>query len=510
MYSHEPLPTTHHQQHHYALMCHKNESDRIRDAMLQSADCWFDLSNNDVTSSNASTPESKDDKRCIIVSLPELKGRRKDRQGYICLVILRGAMSPAHLVPMARRQISWAGLLSHRTFCDVPEENATSSARETAPNNFHSIIKSAGLELWRQLLHLHGFNCDVDFLRIDVQPKTFNAEACNALQCAAATGDISADSISGSREDGPIKLTHSATNAKFIVTIVVCPFSPNSNEQSHQTQKYNIYWGISNSNQHWNDLNQRMNDNATKEIILKTTDSVTGLDISKEIAAPEIPVSRAYYKLAQVFNDIDNLKMISCLRDSNAGDIHVEKLLSHASGLDIGASPGGWTQVMHTKLKMPTIAAVDPGVLAHRVETMSGVHHIREDISSKEAIQCLAMCAPFSLIVCDACVDVAVLFEKIVKAVEGCSSILESSRRLFAWPLCLVLTLKFPYKSNGSIDRHVNRAKETITAFLREIARIGRISDRNELALEVKYKICHLFANSVAERCLVALFYEKK
>ena len=100
-----------------------------------------------------------------------------------------------------------------------------------------------------------------------------------------------------------------------------------------------------------------MNDNATKEIILKTTDSVTGLDTSKEIAAPEIPVSRAYYKLAQVFNDIDNLKMISCLRDSNAGDIQVEKLLSHASGLDIGASPGGWTQVMHTKVKMPTIVS---------------------------------------------------------------------------------------------------------------------------------------------------------
>lgn len=502
MYSHEPLPTAHHQRHHYALMCHKNESDRIRDAMLQSADEWFDISN-DVTS-NASAPESIDDKRCIIVSLPEVKGRRKDRQGYICLVILRGAMSPAHLVPMARRQISWAGRLSHRTFCDVSEtENTTPSAfRENPSNKIHSMMKSAGLELWRQLIYLHGFKCDVDFLRLDVQPKTFNAEACNALQCAANVY-TSADSISGAPEDGPIKLTRSATNAKYIVTIIVCSLPPN--EQSKKTPKCNIYWGISNSNQHWNELNQKMNDNATKEICLKTTDSTTGLDISK-VASPEIPVSRAYYKLAQVFSDNDNLKMIACLSDSNADDIQVEKLLSHASGLDIGASPGGWTQVMHTKLKMPAIAAVDPGVLAHRVATMSGVHHIRNDISSKEAIQSLTMYAPFSSIVCDACVDFATLFEKIVKTMEGCSSILGSSERLFAWPLCLVVTLKFPYKTSGSINRHVNRAKEIINDFLREIARIGR--SENEHVLEAKYKICHLFANSVAERCLIALFYE--
>ena len=363
-------------------------------------------------------------------------------------------------------------------------------------------MKSAGLELWRQLIYLHGFKCDVDFLRLDVQPKTFNAEACNALQCAANVY-TSADSISGAPEDGPIKLTRSATNAKYVVTIIVCSLPPN--EQSKTTPKYNIYWGISNSNQHWNKLNQKMNDNATKEICLKTTDSTTGLDISK-VASPEIPVSRAYYKLAQVFSDNDNLKMIACLSDSNADDIQVEKLLSHASGLDIGASPGGWTQVMHTKLKMPAIAAVDPGVLAHRVATMSGVHHIRNDISSKEAIQSLTTYAPFSSIVCDACVDFETLFEKIVKAMEGCSSILGSSERLFAWPLCLVVTLKFPYKTSGSINRHVNRAKEIITDFLREIARIGR--SENEHVLEAKYKICHLFANSVAERCLIALFYE--
>ena len=106
---------------------------------------------------------------------------------------------------------------------------------------------------------------------------------------------------------------------------------------------------------------------------------------------------------------------------------------------------------------------------------------------------------------CDACVDVTVLFDKIVQSLEGVSSLLSSPNQVFAFPLCLVVTLKFPYKTSGSIDRHMDRANQIISEFLKKIARVG-----NDTEVEVKYKMSHLIANSVAERCLVAVFSKKK
>jgi 23S rRNA U2552 (ribose-2'-O)-methylase RlmE/FtsJ len=220
----------------------------------------------------------------------------------------------------------------------------------------------------------------------------------------------------------------------------------------------------------------------------------------------ETPVSRAYYKLDQVFDDRDNLQMISCRHGSECS---IDMLLSHGAGIDIGAAPGGWTQVMHSKLKIPSIVAVDPGILAKRVSTLPGVHHVRNDISSNETINFLATHAPFSLIVCDACVDVAVLFEKILQSLEGVSSLLKSPNQVFSWPLCLVVTLKFPYKTTGSIDRHMDRARRAISDFLRKLITLSCDDEIDASDTEAKYMICHLFANSVAERCLIAVFNRK-
>jgi 23S rRNA U2552 (ribose-2'-O)-methylase RlmE/FtsJ len=494
-YLHEPLPNEtppkqqqQQQQHrHYALMCHKNEASRIRDALLQSSDQWLDIS-----IESAQICKSSDERsdlsvtQCITIPLQEEKGRRKDRQGYTLMVIVGAAMPPAKLMHMARKQISWAGRLSHRTRSDVSRlENVMHS------NHDHTIMASVGEEVWKQLCTIHGFDVDVDSLRFDVHPKSFNVEACKAIQQAAAKSKGKELS-----EGGLIKLTYSATKARCVIAMIV--------RQLSGTSIFDIYWGISTGQQHWNELNQTMNDNATKEILIETTDSVTGLDITKQITIPsETPVSRAYYKLDQVFDDRDNLHVISCLHGS---DCSVDMLLSHGAGIDIGAAPGGWTQVMHSKLKIPSIAAIDPGILAKRVATLPGVHHIRNDISSNETIKLLATYAPFSLIVCDACVDVASLFEKIVQSLQGVSSLLKSPNQVFSWPLCLVVTLKFPHKTSGSIDRHMDRAERTISDFLRKVMSLGCDEETKVSDIEVKYKICHLFANSVAERCLIAVF----
>ena len=498
MYSHQPLasasnnsnlPTNH---NHYAISCHKNEADRIRDALLQAADVWTYLSNmpNSANNSKSSELPYSLDERCVIVPLSEEKGRRKDRQGYKLMILLGAAMSPAHLMHMARRQISWAGRLSHKT--------TTIHTINQEKYNIQSIISSVGTEIWKQLVSGHGFDKDNDSLRVDVQPKHCTAEFCNALQQAAESLESRNKNIALS-QDGPVKLTHSATKARNVVSIVVHSILL-SMQDEQSTPSYEVYWGISTSKQHWKDLNQRMNDNATKEIILETTDSVTGLDLAKYAVSTEIPVSRAYYKLAQIFEDRDNLRMLS------NHDVSIDKLLSHGSGLDIGASPGGWTQVMHTKLDMETIVAVDPGVIAQRVAILPGVHHIRHDISSQEAIQNIAMHVPYSLIVCDACVGVEALFEKIVESLQGVVSLLKGSKQIFTWPLCLVVTLKFPDKTSGSIDRHLDRSKQIISGFLNQIASLGSDCDN----IDRKFKIFHLFANSVAERTMIAVFNKRR
>ena len=505
MYLHEKLPETSpfesndgdSPQHHYALMCHKNEADRIRDAMLRLNDTWNNISYKCKSDCVCPSLVQRSDgisirQRCIVVPLPEEKGRRKDRQGYSLMVIIGGVISPADLMHMARKQISWAGKLSHRTQLD----NSNSGFEESRGIQ-HSMISSVGAEIWTYLDRVGRFDIDNDLLRLDVYPKSHNHEVCKALQRAAAgsTTSNSANESGISHEDELINLTHSAPKARCVVSIVVLSDC--------------VYWGVSTNKQHWDELNQTMNDNATREILLETTDSITGLDVAKQAVSPEIPVSRAYYKLAQVFEDRDNLDMISQIHEQSK-EISVEKLLSHGSGLDIGASPGGWTQVMHHTLKLPVITCVDPGVLAQRVSSLPGVHHIRNDISSEETIKFLASVAPFSLIVCDACVDLTVLFDKIVETFEGVSSLVKSPCQLFAWPLCLVLTLKFPYKTSGSIDRHMDRAKLITSEFLRKIMKLGCDDENQVQDVKVHYKICHLFANSVAERCLVAVFDKDK
>lgn len=480
-------------QHHYALVCHKNEADRIRDALLQLSNEWIDLSsksNSGGISGYKSGAENLSliDKQCITVPIQEEKGRRKDRQGYNLMVIIGAVMSPAQLMHMARKQISWTGRLSHRTHTRL-------SGVENETGSNQPILTSVVKEVWAQLVTLHRFDVNIHSLRLDVHPKRFNAEVCEAIQHVARMNKTVVSS-----ENDPIQLTYSATKARCVVSIIICA--------SSELSKHQIYWGVSTSEQHWNELNEKMNDNATREILLKTTDSITGLNVSSQHVPAETPVSRAYYKLAQIFEDRNTLEMISSMHGlKNASVSPIDKLLSHGSGIDIGASPGGWTQVMHSKLNIPTIAAVDPGILAQRVSSLQGVQHIRNDIASDETIKCLATHAPFSLVVCDACVDVAVLFEKILQSLEGISSLLQNPSEVFAWPLCFVVTLKFPYKTSSSIERHMDRANATISEFLEKIKSVG-FGNGYQLAedVEVKYKIYHLFANSVAERCLIAVF----
>ncbi|KAL9185415.1 hypothetical protein ACHAXT_003192 [Thalassiosira profunda] len=475
----------------FGILCHRNASDRVREALVTSCDKgWMRLEASGPIHEEASSIDAAG-ASCTVVPTPDEKGARKARQGYSLLVVEGAQASPADLPPMARRHISWAGKLTHQLIlngdagCDTSEGNGAKECSSIQP-----LLQPLVQEVCKELV-AQSFDCDRDFARIDVQPKEFAEEIRTAFR------------------DGtyckPMQLACSASKVSHVVNIIVV----------QSTQK--IYWGISSNREHFQELNQRLNDHATSEIVLEsTTHSKTGFDASPDASvAWDAPVSRAYYKLEEVFRDDKLSEAIARLRNNNQ-PTEEKSILLHGNGLDIGASPGGWTQVLRNSLGLPTVVAIDPGILAQRVSVLPGVCHIRSELSSEETIQGIAEHAPYSTIVCDASVSNAnELLLKIVETFEKASSLLHQlddsnngnspERNICSFPLCLVVTLKLPFKTAGSIERNLEKVNGNIPDCLRRFASLGSSSS----PAEVRYKICHLFANSISERTLVAIFNEK-
>ena len=505
--------------HDYGVLCHRQYADRICDALLCTDAIddgqWLKLSTTLSTDTPpTATASTNVQSKCTVIPTPEGNGPRKSRIGYVLLIVRDATISPGDLPPMARKQISWAGEVTHKhklildenTDIDTCGENNYENEINSNPiigdtNIQQSTLKNLMLDIWKEISKSYQ---STNTYRIDVHPKPLNAQVCEAFTTYI-------NEISGF--DHRIKLSFSASKVTHVVNIVVQASEPSS--PTSTMQQTTVYWGISNNKQHFEKLNQRLNDNATHEIILKSTDPKTGLDkrtVSNDNDEDkgiewDAPVSRAYYKLAQVFGDETLLQMIASHKGGK--NIPVKSILSHGSGLDIGASPGGWCQVLHNTLGLSTIG-VDPGILAQRVMQLQGVHHVQAEISSDESIQALAHHAPYSTIVCDASIShVNEMIGKIVETLESVSSSLNKSkdieRNVFALPLCLVITLKLPYKSVGSINRNLDKAIKCIPDHLRKIALLASSTVGGTDDVEVQYKICHLFANSVSERTLIAV-----
>ena len=491
----------------YGIFCHRQYVDRVSNTLLNIDDEWRTI--NGTSEEKTSSPAKNQSSKCILVPTSMEKGPRKSRTGYSLLVLQNCALSsPAQLPPTARRQLSWAGKLSHKTEIDSLSSAAQEQSdidtkiagkKRTRSNeqeadvlscSYTTVIDAVAKDIW-QALSDNGFDTDKDVLRIDVYPKTINSnsEVCLGIQRAAKAA-CSCDT------DTPIKLALSASAVTVVVSVVF-------------TSQHTALWGIACNSEHFEKLNQRLNDFATKEVIVEATDSKSGLDKSTSSSlSQDIPVSRAHYKLAQVFEDenlLDKIASLRCIDGPGKDSKHL--LLNHGSGLDVGASPGGWTQVLHNQLCIPTVA-LDPAVLAKRVESLKGVTHIRAELNSKEAIAGLSQHAPYSTIVCDACLsNPKALIEKIIEALESVKKILKENgneKQVITFPLCTVFTLKFPHKTTNSVARFIETTSDALPGYFRRISALDGVGD-----IEITYKICHLFANSISERTVIALFHRK-
>ena len=474
----------------YGILCHRQYSDRVRDALLYNNS--FNWSEQLLSSQCSDSQQISQTSNIVDMPTSDHKGPRKARSGYSLFVMHNATLSPGELPPMARKQISWAGRLQH--FSNISSDGDTTT------------YKYLILEIWKELSKTYNAS---NVYRVDVQPKSYSSDIITAF----------ITHINAKLQDKKINLSLSASKVSHVVNIVIQSTTTDvqatsSSDCTQQSPIQTAYWGISNAREHFTELNQKLNDNANKDIVLETTCENTGVDRSvmndpsQDIVDVNVPVSRAYYKLAQVFEDDRLIEMIGSLHNGSK-EVSKKSILSHGAGLDIGASPGGWTQVLHNTLGLSSVVAVDPGILANRVMKLNSVHHIRAELSTDISIKGLASHAPYSVIVCDASIsDATELLVKIVETLEKVSSMLlrgdaEDKRGVIALPLCLVITLKLPYKTAGSIERNLEKVKQYIPKYLEQIAKLGGDN------VVVRHKICHLFANSTSERTLLAVFHKK-
>lgn len=347
-----------------------------------------------------------------VLDQQELKGHLR---GYVLLLVTRAQRPISEISPMARQNISWVSTMHYGINQTLPDDVLGPS-----------------------------FDYTKDILRVETHPRSLNEEICSRLEAYCCRKHNLP--LPKAVFEGPINFTKSKTKCTHKLTVI----SSDNNDGG------TLYYGLENRQQHNDILSLRLNHEASSEIAQGTH------------------VSRAYFKLHQVFQDFG---------------LAAQQLTSTRNAIDLGASPGGWTQVLVEHGF--SVVAVDKGLLHDDVLRLPAVTHLQCRMQQAD----LTAYGPFSLVVCDASIIWPELKPILIEQV--------APKARWSLPCSVVLTIKLPFKRTSSIKRQLEQLD--IDNFVKELCRAMFV----EKDVAHRFELVHLMANADAERTLVAWFEDR-
>ena len=514
-------------ENNWAIMVHKKYMDRVIDYLWKPVETTVDQD-------QAKLP-------VLILDLPQMeRGCSQSRRGYRVVMGQQQSRSirnsPLHLSAFARQNISWMARMQWRLTCKTmaattATTTTTSPESMTAASNFSwqnqlarhlytTLIQGDSASLARHkpsqtLLQPH------DKIRVDVYPRHHLENVVGPLQQNAAMvtnigsssdkNSCSSTQVSLDPFDGPLPLTASRTNCTIRITVVVVQQSSPENatasnieqDQFAGTAATTCYWGIDRRPRDTACIDVKLNHEAHEEfniVPMLPKDGSEPTCIGSTSLSLTTPLSRAYFKLDQVW---DELLATHPWLSPNCKD--AERNTEPLVAMDVGASPGGWTQhLLHAWYsgRIRHVYAMDKAQLAQRILSTGRVTHIpcRMHQFASQCKECPI--PPLSVLVCDASVLWAELWESLAQHVFP-----HIQWRL---PAVIVLTCKLPFVTKGSIARHVERIQQQYPIWWKEhLQAMFETAKDNENALEMEWHLLHLFANSESERTLVVIIRQK-
>ena len=506
----------------YVIMVHKKYSDRVVDYVLQPRDehgrGWINCSSSSpppfkkksffsLVGNSTDFPISAPGQNAQVQVLDSnmQTGLSHDRRGYYWIKATNTTCSMQRIPAMARQFISFVGLLQE----SCQWTYSSKSAERTEFFNRH-----LGPSLWKTCRE-QGFSPTHGCLRIDCQSQADLEPLCMALQIACAADTALSDEqlapVTDDPFEGPIPMTMSRNKCSHRLTIIVSKKRSTEASKDDDSGEFCFHWGVEQRrdvvDEHCcitNTFALPLNQEAQTELATQSCDCKTGEErpgesplSKKKKLDPSVPLSRAYYKLDQIWNE--ELKPFQL---SN-GKLLAESLQSGA-GMDLGASPGGWTQVLALQVHLKLCVAVDPAKLATRIAQVPCVYHANQNFESTDFDSILqdGKIPGYSMLVCDASQTYASLLEMLPKHVL--------SKTKWQLPVVFVITMKLPFKTLGSIQKHVDTLHEILAQTLLEMVPVmfpGASRDA-QAAIQPSFRLVHAMANSESERTLIAVFQD--
>ena len=310
------------------------------------------------------------------------------------------------------------------------------------------------------------------------------------------------------------ELTRSASKADVVLSFV-------------EIQESNDYrWGICDGSEAMK-VSSALNHNAAREVNIGLINTTTGVDLHPEKTHASMPVSRAYFKMDELLHSGIVQRYITDGNNSSSSSGVLTR-----TGIDFGASPGGWTQSLRKTNTLTQVLSIDPGCIAERVMQLNGITHAKCNFTSNEAVQeiiTLVQQQPLSLLVCDANIDPPKLLAAMEKCLQNVVANMNEQQQnlttssttssttsttatgggnsrdirrsdIFSSGGCvLLLTFKFPFKSSDNVHKHLKTILDMLPGWLSTF--FGCRDEDN-----IQFEILYLHANSEAERTLVARY----